>query len=152
MADFELNTSDLKRITKLLAKVADGKELKRGLTTRFRNILRPIRAEAKASLAGGHHLRPLLKRAVKMQVKTSGKQVGARVIVSGKRMPDRMKKLPQYYEGFAPRWRHPVFGNKDVWVDQGPRPRGRFKQITAGHEAEAKRQVEAALEDVLRKL
>lgn len=37
-------------------------------------------------------------------------------------MPARAKALQAYMEGTKPRWRHPVFGNRDVWVQQPPQP------------------------------
>lgn len=40
----------------------------------------------------------------------------------------RPRTIPYYLEGRKRRWRHPVFGNKDNWVDQEAKP---FLAITA---------------------
>jgi hypothetical protein len=153
------DTGDFKRLSKELGKTAEGKQLRKELTKSLRTILKPFVADVKASYSGGRHLRPLLKKATHSIVRTSGREVGARVLVDGRRMPSNMKRLPQYYEGQARRpWRHPVFANRNeprpswTWVDQGPRPRGRFKQITARFEAEAGREIRLAGERSLEHL
>jgi hypothetical protein len=135
------DTGDLKRLSRDLGKTAEGKELRKELGRAFRAILRPILVEVKASYSGGRHLRPALKRATRMEVQLTGKNPHASIRVDGRRMPDGMRKLPAYYEGEA-RWRHPVFGNKEVWVDQSPRPM--FYSITSGVEPTAEREIEDA--------
>jgi len=62
-------------------------------------------------------------------------------------MPDRMKALPGYAEGIRRRpWRHPVFGNREVWVSQRPFPR--FYEAAQPDEAEARRRCNAAVDAV----
>jgi hypothetical protein len=66
-------------------------------------------------------LRAALSKATRLEVKTSGKQAGVAIRVDGRKMPAHMKSLPSMVEG-KKRWRHPVFGNRDVWVNQPSQP------------------------------
>ncbi|MEV6791243.1 hypothetical protein AB0M87_04410 [Streptomyces sp. NPDC051320] len=63
-----------------------------------------------------------MSRATRLEVKKSGKNAGVAIRVDGRKMPDRQGSLPAYMEGTKPRWRHPVFGNQEVWVQQPPHP------------------------------
>jgi|SRR6266496_4553175 len=144
------DTGDLKRLTRQLGRTAEGKEVRAELGRAFRNILRPILVEVKALYSGGSHLRPALKRATKMEVRLTGKYQVAHIIVDGRRMPSGMRKIPQYWEGEDLRWRHPLFGNREHWYDQSPRPG--FYAVTGGHEVSAERQITEAGDRGLRPL
>jgi len=74
---------------------------------------RPYRADG---------LRGQLSKATTLEVKTRGKQASAIVRVDGRKMKSRSKSVQAYMEGTKPRWRHPVFGNREVWVQQPPHP------------------------------
>jgi hypothetical protein len=119
------DAGDLKRLYRDLGGHAD---LRKELRTGLRDILRPLVPVLRAAyLAGPSHtdrgrLRRLLARSVRVEVRTSGRLAGARIRADGRRMPDHMKSIPAYWEGEKSRWRHPVFGNRDVWVDQQPHP------------------------------
>lgn len=128
-ADFEIRTSgDLKRLSRQLRQLNDT-ELKKRMSRELRAAAKPLVPRVRAAArqipsqrgyrADG--LRGALSRAVKVEVKPTGRQVGVRIRVDGRKMPDHMKSLPQYIEGNKPRWRHPVYG-KDVWVQQNPKP------------------------------
>lgn len=135
MVDIQvLDTGDLKRVTRNFSKQADGREMKRELTRGLRDIMRPILLQVKAAYSGGKKLRPKLRRAAIMQVQSAGKTAGARIVVTGRKMPSGMGKIPVYWEGEA-RWRHPVFGNTAVWVDQAAHPR--FYDIVHANEVRA---------------
>jgi len=55
------------------------------------------------------------KRGALVRIKVSGSRFQA---VSG-----RYRTLPRYLEGRTKKvWRHPVFGNKEVWVSQNSKP------------------------------
>ncbi len=71
-------------------------------------------------------------------------------MVDGRRMPDRMGRIPQYYEGERPRWRHPVFGDRETWVDQSPHPS--FYRIVGTSEITADRRIETAVDEALKEL
>lgn len=162
---------DLKLLNKALRQQADGKQLRKELTSAFRAVLRPIAREVQAAYRAapseGHDtashgrrdqpdLRQLLAKATKVEVRLSGKQAGARIRVDGRRMPDRMKSLPAYWEGEggprggASRWRHPVYGDRDTWVQQPSRPTA--TPIFAKAEKPAHREVEQVLNGMRLKL
>lgn len=66
-------------------------------------------------------LRGAMSQAARLEMKTTGKQAGVAIRVDGRKMPSHMKSLPSMVEG-KKRWRHPVFGNRDVWVQQTSHP------------------------------
>ena len=128
------DTGDLKRLARDLRDVADGKELRKELTGGTADILRPLVPDVRAAYrsmpsrgrarsASRADLRALLAKSVRVEVRTSGRTAGARIRADGRRMPDQMKALPAYVEGERARWRHPVFGDRAVWVTQAPSPR-----------------------------
>jgi hypothetical protein len=67
-------------------------------------------------------LRGQMSRATTLQVKTVGKQASVVIRVDGRKMPPRGKSVQAYMEGTKSPWRHPVYGNTDVWVRQDPSP------------------------------
>jgi hypothetical protein len=166
MAQFEIrDAGDLKKLNKQLRQLADGKEIKKELTKGLRGVLQPIvpevRAAYRAAPSHGHAsssearrgqpgLRQLLAKATRVEVRTAGRQAGARIRVDGRKMPDRMKSLPAYWEGEKPRWRAPVFGNRQAWVEHKPRPL--FYGIVQRHEVQARRAVDQVLDQVRQKL
>jgi hypothetical protein len=80
------------------------------------------RARRRGASHDGRSLRAAIARAVTLKVRTSYKTAMVRLLVDGRKMPGREGKLPQYMEGTARPWRHPVFGNTNVWVTQPPHP------------------------------
>jgi hypothetical protein len=160
-----LDTGDFKTLNKQFRRVADGKELRKELASGLRGVLRPyvprVRAAYLASPSKGHAfssrarraqppLRALLAKATRVEVRLTGRQAGARLRVDGRRMPTGMRSLPAYWEGTKPRWRHPVFGDRDTWVDQRARPT--FEKVVRPSEAEARREVERVVGRTLDKI
>jgi len=154
-----LDSGDLRAVTRQLRTQADGKELVKELRTGLRGVLNPVRDEVKAAYrampkgAGRRakgSLGSQLARATRTEVRTSGKLAGARVRVDGRKMPTGAKSLPAYVEGYKRPWRHPVYGNRDVWVTQPARPR--FDRIVERHEDDVTRAVEQVLDGIRRKL
>ena len=62
-----------------------------------------------------------MAKAAQLEVKTA-RHPAVSVFVNPRKMPDGQKSLPEYVEASKghTRWRHPVFGNRDVWVQQPP--------------------------------
>lgn len=164
MADVRVgivDAGDLKRLNRQFRDVEDGKELRKELTGGLRGVLNPIRDQVKAAYRsnpstggkagrGGGSLRGLLAKATRVEVRTTGKLAGARLRVDGRKMPDQMKSLPAYWEGYKPRWRWPVYGNREAWAQGRARPT--FDRIVEPSEDDAFRAAERVVDGVRRKL
>jgi hypothetical protein len=155
------DTGDLRRLIKDLAGQADGKQLRQEFTRQVRDVLRPVVQEVKVAYRAapsqqgsarrrGGSLRGELAKATAMRVRATGKRAGVSIGVAGKRMPSGMRALPRYWEGTKPRWRHPVYGDRDVWVDQAARPTA--TPIVERHDHLVVAAVERAAEQIRRKL
>lgn len=162
---FEIrDAGDLKAVNKQLRQQADGKQLAKDLTGALRDVLNPIRDQVKAayraqsgyqgkrsrSRAEQPPLHLLLARATKVEVRRTGKLAGARLRVDGRRMPPGMRSLPQYWEGYKPRWRWPVYGDRDTWAQGRARPI--FDRTVEPYEDFAGRAVDGILEGVRARL
>jgi hypothetical protein len=161
-----VDAGDMKRAAKALKQQADGKELMKELRGNLREIANPmaraVKAAWRAAPSEGHSgaskarrgqpdLRTLLAKATGIQVRFTGKEAGVRVRTDGRKMPNHMKALPGYAEGIRRRpWRHPVFGDTNVWRPQRPFPR--FYEAVQPDEDEARRRVSQAVEAVLTKI
>jgi hypothetical protein len=160
-----LDSGDLKAIGAALKDLADGDLLRKQLTKELREaadpMARKVQAAWKAAPSQGHatssrarrgqpNLRALLAKATHVEARLTGEEAGARVRTDGRRMPDGMKSLPRYVEGTKPRWRYPVFGNRNVWVARQPSPR--FYQAVQPDESRAVAAAERAVESVLDKI
>lgn len=77
---------------------------------------RTEKAAARALKRGGS-LREAAARTVKLQITTRG----IRIISNSKDMPEKQRTLPKRLDS-AKGWRHPVFGNREVWVTEKGRP------------------------------
>jgi hypothetical protein len=107
----------------------DSPELKKRFRKELRAAAAPLVPKVRSSIRSipsnrGYSpdgLRGALAKAVKLEVKTAGRQAGVAIRVDGRKMPSHMKSLPSMAEG-KKRWRHPVFGNREVWVTQTPHP------------------------------
>lgn len=152
-----VDSGDLKAISKALRNHADGKRLRAELVAELKETARPMQAQVKAAWlaapsqnqpnVGGQDLRKLLARSTWVQARLTGKEAGVRVRSDGRRMPNRMKALPGYAEGIRRRpWRHPVHGDRDVWVTQRPFPR--FYAAARPDESRARRAVTDAIDKV----
>jgi hypothetical protein len=164
MADMNarfVDAGDLKRLNRQFRDAADGKQLGKELTAGLRGVLNPVRDQVKAAYlaqpgypgahpSGRADLRVLLAKATKTEVRRSGRQAGARVRVDGRKMPSGMRALPRYWEGYKPRWRWPVYGNRRAWAQGRARPR--FDRITRAHADDGLAAVNRVLDGVRRKL
>jgi hypothetical protein len=121
-------SGDLRRISRELRNM-DDKELKKRFRKELRAAAAPLVPKVRQSIRSipssraysPDGLRGALSKAVKLEVKTAGRQAGVAIRVDGRKMPAHMKSLPSMVEG-KKRWRHPVFGHREVWVNQGSEP------------------------------
>ncbi|MFI0718924.1 hypothetical protein [Streptomyces sp. NPDC021224] len=119
---------DLTRITRELRRMDDRELLKR-FRRELRGAARPLVPAVRASIrsipSGRRYtaagLRGQLSRATGLEVKTTGRQAAVIIRVDGRKMPTKAKSLQAYMEGLK-RWRHPVYGNRNVYVTQSPHP------------------------------
>lgn len=82
------------------------------------NVDRATTERAKASAgrrAAG--LRATIASATKLQVTARG----VRFVVQSSKLPPDQQSLPRHLDS-TKGWRHPVFGDRDVWVEQQGRP------------------------------
>jgi hypothetical protein len=130
VADLELRTGkDLKRVAAELRRM-NNKQLKQEFTKELRAAARPMVPAVRGAIRqipskrgySADGLRGRMSKAVKLEVRTTGRDAGVRIRVDGRKMPAHEKALQSYMEGLKKPWRHPVFGNREVWVRQDPKP------------------------------
>ncbi|MEU3281769.1 hypothetical protein [Streptomyces antibioticus] len=119
---------DLRRISRELNRMNNAEVKKRfrkelrGAAQPFvplvRNSIKAIPSKRPYSADG---LRGQMVKATRIEVRTVGRDAGVAIRVDGRKMPSKMKSLPKGMEG-TKRWRHPVFGNREVWVTQQSHP------------------------------
>lgn len=122
-------------------------EIQKAMRKRLNVAARPIVAEIKQaalnlpskveSVSGDDRYSNLfsLRRAIAQSVKSRFNGTGKGGVLSIRvsttefmAYSGRPRTIPYYLEGRRKRWRHPVFGNKDNWVEQEPKP---FLAVTA---------------------
>jgi len=151
----------LRALARTVRQYEDGRELRKQLRVALkRSAERVQRAEQAAVQAlpsqgenarrGRPSLRRSIARATQVRVRTAGARAGVMVWVNPRRMPPGQHNLPAYMEGLRPfhRWRHPVYGNPDVWVSQ--RPRQWFYRTAARFETAAQRDAARAIDAIAR--
>lgn len=117
---------DLRVLSAELRRQGD-REIKRKMSRQLRASAAPMVPAVRASIAaipvkgtsGSTGLRQRLQKATRLKVRTTGREAQVTILVDPKRMPPGQMALPQAMEGLK-RWRHPVFGDRAVWVTQEP--------------------------------
>jgi hypothetical protein len=116
-SEFEVrHLEDLARLSRALrAAGSEGKGLRRELYSGLNRATKPVRGEMKAAISdalpssGG--LAADVQRSTRFTTTTStGARLGVRIRARGKRSIRRMNSTGSF--------RHPVFGNRNVWVTQ----------------------------------
>lgn len=142
------NGEALRRLARDFRRLEDGKELRKRLRRELKDAgdrivkaeqraVRRLPSKGQSARAGRRSLRASTARATQLRIRTSGRRAGAVVWVNPRRMPAGQQNLPAYMEGVRPfqRWRHPVFGDRDAWVTQAPKPW--FYRAARPHERDA---------------
>ena len=156
MFSVKVESGDLARLSRQLRTVGDAKAIRRDLVRGLRSGAKPaLEAVRAAALAlpdnpGGRStgLRRKAARAASIQVRTSGRQAGVYVRISRARMGNQAGALKG---SRSRRWRHPVFGNRDVWVQQASRPEW-FDRAARSQAGPARRAVQQVLNDIERRM
>lgn len=137
----------------------DGKELRKELAKNMREVLKPAAVEAKNSIMAmptttarpvTPALRTSIARKIRPEVKLGGRWSGARVKAFKTKNIRGFPNAPKRTNR-ASGWRHPVFGNRDIWVTQ----RGKadwFDDSFKGREGVYKEAVEQAMESMARRI
>lgn len=150
-----------KRIQALLSKItADQKAAVMALNVkgvRGRGTARRKGFHEAAALRGkkvrarreGYGLRAQTARGIKSKVSWSGRKLGARISVETGHFPPSQRSLPKHLDN--PRgWRHPVWGNRKVWVKQIGGPY--FSAPIERHMRSVKREIQDEINDVMKRL
>lgn len=159
MIELSLDQEAVKSLGKALKSVSDGKALRRELIRNMRAALEPAKGDvhralmaiSSAGLGASPTLRLAVARQLKLEAKLSGGDAGARV---------RIKRNAGMPRGFSnagkalamPQgWRHPVHGNKEVFVTQVGDP-NYFDRAIRKRRAEYRKAVLLAMEHTARRI
>lgn len=85
-------------------------------TTHLLSKRKKASARVKAKVHAGSGLRSLTARATQVQVSMGASSARARIRVNTSLLPPDQRKLPAYMNKGS--WRHPVMGNRRIWVTQ----------------------------------
>ncbi|MFJ9243811.1 hypothetical protein [Streptomyces sp. NPDC101776] len=156
---FELRATHegLDALARALKAEADGKQLRKELAQNLREALKPGADQAKGAIMGmislnGSQpaLRSAIAKKIRPEVKLGGRWTGARVKAFKTKNIRGFPNAPKRTNS-ARGWRHPVFGNTNVWVQQ----RGKlewFDKAFRGREGIYKQAVHEAMEDMARRI
>jgi hypothetical protein len=112
MVSMEVDPEALKRLAEFAAAL--------------RKAMEPIRAKAKSEIMslpsaglrrGGAPLRASVARQVRAEVRVDAREPGATLVAGNNGLPRDFKMAPRRLNQSRP-FRHPVFGNREVWVHQ----------------------------------
>jgi hypothetical protein len=154
----QLTPQNLRNISRALRAEEDGKELRKELTRNMREALRPGAAEAKSNIMsmasatphGGPALKSSIARKIRPEARISGKFPGAKI---------KAFKTPAL-RGFANAakrtnrasgWRHPVYGNREVWIQQTGKVKW-FDHAFEGRRNAYEHAVKSALADMVNRI
>lgn len=148
----------LAALVRAIRREEDGKELRKELAKNMREALKPGATEAKSSImamsSAGLRTAPALRasiaRKIRPEVKLGGRWSGARIKAFKTKNIRGFPNAPKRTNR-ASGWRHPVYGNREVWVHQ----RGKvdwFDRAFQGREGHYKAGVEQAMEDMARRI
>lgn len=177
MTSFTLvGNHQLRDLSRKLAKASDGSKLRQKFTSQLRAAARPAVEEMqhrirtmniKGVKGGGRKrraqfmavhrhrgdpgLRMTVARGVKVEMRTTGRDVVARIFVDNSHMPFSQRNLPAHLDN--PRgWRHPTFGRRGAgdWAQQFGEPY--FRETIRRHERRLLNAARAAVDELLEEL
>ncbi|MEU5094948.1 hypothetical protein [Streptomyces sp. NPDC020996] len=154
----ELTAPNLRNISNALKAEEDGKELRKELTKNMREALKPGAAQAKSAIMSmasttphdGPALKTSIARKIRPEVRITGRFPGAKIkafkTTNLRGFPNAPKRTNR-----ASGWRHPVYGNREVWVQQQGKTKW-FDHAFEGQEGHYKRAVQFALADMVNRI
>lgn len=98
---------------------------------------------------GGYGLRKTIAQSIRTKISLNGRSQGVRIRVDPARLGVAGRKLPRNID--KGRWRHPVFGNRENWVEQTNKP-GWFTATAAKHQATARNDIMHAIQRAVKKI
>lgn len=143
---FEVSGADQFLALSKALKNAGHKELRKTLNKNIKTAVKPLiaetRAEARRTLPHRGGYGALVARAPqRIQVRTGAQTAGVRLVVARDRSSARRANMGVI--------RHPVFGNREVWVDQRLAVKGWFDVPAKAARPRILSAVEAALADTV---
>ena len=154
----ELTAENLRNVSNALKAEEDGKELRKELTKNMREALKPGAARAKSSIMSmasstphnGPALKTSIARKIRPEVRITGKFPGAKIKAFKTKNLRNFPNAPKRTNR-ASGWRHPVFGNTEIWVQQTGKVKW-FDRAFEGEQAHYKRQVQLALAEMVNRI
>lgn len=155
--EVEPDLASLRRIVDALDAEEDGGRLRRDLAKGLRKAGEGAARASQASLmsmgsAGlphGESLRAVVSAQVKSSARLSGDSAGAR-ITAGSKGPRKFRNAARKLNRPGG-WRHPVYGNRDKWVQQIGKP-GWFEEPIRARRDEYLNAVLEAMQDMVRRI
>lgn len=147
---------DIRRVHERLRSAADAKRLRRELVAALRRAAKPAATAAKQAARNlpdnptapaSTGLRRRMASSIGVQVR-GGRNAAVKVRMSRARLGEQAGAARSTNRG---RWRHPVFGDRDVWVQQESRPGWFDKAVRIGG-VNTKREIRQVLNDLERRL
>lgn len=126
--------AELRKIAAGMYRLSSG-EMTERMYMQLRGAARPLLPRVRAAILniathGPKHtgLRGRIARTAEAWAWARNDYISIGVAIQPNKMPSGQKALPLYMEGAKFPWRHPVYGDRDVWVTQEPHPY--FEQAT----------------------
>lgn len=95
-------------------------------------------------------LRAPMARAVEAQISTGSDNPRVRIAMRTGSIPPRIRRVVKYVVGEAKRWRHPVMGNREVWVSQNAP--NVWEPVARRHLDDFRREVDSAIDRAARRI
>lgn len=158
MVTMDIDTKALEEMARAM-RGEGGKRLRADLAAGLRKAMEPIRDKARAEIMsmpsgglrrGGAPLRASIAREVRAEVRIDAREPGARLVAGNNSIPRGFKQAPRRTVA-ARGWRHPVFGNKNVWVTQ-PGKRGWFYRPQRSGERSYREAVAKVLKEMAQRI
>lgn len=158
-------TADQQQIAQVMAALkseADGKALRREIGKRMRLIVEPAVGRAKNSVlalpskgtsAGkqGGSLRQSIATRIKAETRAQGRDTGVAIRVKGTGT-SRNFRLAGRRLNQRRTWRHPVFGNREIWVEVTNRNPGWFDEEVSKDRDQYRNEILAAVEEMAERI